>query len=311
MYDNEESVCGIFYNGTPYYFQKNLQGDIIGITDQNGAVKARYSYDAWGVCTIAQDHSEIGIATINPYRYRGYYFDAEIGLYYLSSRYYNPAVGRFLNADDILNLGAGISIQCFNVFNYTENNPISMIDENGDAGINVICAAIGAVAGWFFGDWVAKKLGYYSGWKYWAIRAGIVVGGAVIGWFAGTLISKLIATYLKSNPATLFRISSKLGTKGFKTAMEFLGINPFTLAMDGSKFIAIARLFNTNTVTLAYNWVTKLYDLARKFGYRISVHTPHGGYSWHIHLNGGNGKFRDLHIQIVKAAWDWLKRRIG
>lgn len=161
------------------------------------------------------------------------------------------------------------------------------------------------------GDWVAKKLGYYSGWKYRAIRAGIVIGGAVIGWFAGTLIAKLIATYLRTNPGTVFRISSRLGAKTFKTAMEFLGINPFTLAMDGSKFIAIAKLFNTNTITLPYSWATKLYELARRFGYRISTHTPHGGYSWHIHLNGGNGKFRDLHIQIVKSAWDWLKKRVG
>lgn len=93
--------------------------------------------------------------------------------------------------------------------------------------------------------------------------------------------------------------------------MEFLGINPFTLVTDGSKFIAIARLFNTNTITLPYNWATKLYDLAKKFGYRISLDVPHRGYSWHIHLNGGHGKFQNLHIQIVEAAWDWLKRRIG
>ena len=56
---------------------------------------------------------------------------------------------------------------------------------------------------------------------------------------------------------------------------------------------------------------TELYDVARKFGFQISTHTPHGGYSWHIHLSGGNGKLKNLHIQIVKAAWDWLKRHIG
>lgn len=230
---------------------------------------------------------------------------------YLQLRYFDPSVGRFINADEIVNLGAGSSIRCFNVFVYAENHPISMIDEDGRAAINIICAAIGAVVGWFFGDWVAKKLGYYSGWKYWAIRAGVVIGGAVIGWFAGTLIAKLIATYLKCNPGTVFRISSRLGAKGFKTAMEFLGINPFTLAMDASKFIAIARLFNTTSVTLSYNWVVKLYDIVKRFGYRIALDYPHGGYSWHIHLSGGNGRLINLHIQIVKAAWDWLKRILG
>ena len=57
LYDNEDSVCGIEYNGIAYYFLKNLQGDIIAITDSSGEEVARYSYDAWGVCSIAQDSS--------------------------------------------------------------------------------------------------------------------------------------------------------------------------------------------------------------------------------------------------------------
>ena len=88
MYDNEDAVCGIQYNGEPYYFFKNLQGDIIAITDKDAKVVAKYTYDAWGVCTIAQDVSDCGIANVNPFRYRGYYYDSEIGLYYLQSRYY-------------------------------------------------------------------------------------------------------------------------------------------------------------------------------------------------------------------------------
>ena len=100
VYDSEDNVCGIIYNGTPYYFCKNLQGDIIEITDKNGVTKARYSYDAWGVCTITSDTSGVNIATINPFRYRGYYFDTESNFYYLQSRYYDPVVGRFICADD-------------------------------------------------------------------------------------------------------------------------------------------------------------------------------------------------------------------
>ena len=88
LYDNEDSVCGVIYNGEPYYFFKNLQGDIIAIADKNAQVVAKYSYDAWGVCTVEQDTSAAGIASVNPFRYRGYYFDAEIGMYYLQSRYY-------------------------------------------------------------------------------------------------------------------------------------------------------------------------------------------------------------------------------
>lgn len=78
LYDNTESVCGIIYNGTSYYFLKNLQGDVISITDATGSVIAKYSYDAWGVCTIEGDTTVCKIADINPYRYRSYYFDREI-----------------------------------------------------------------------------------------------------------------------------------------------------------------------------------------------------------------------------------------
>ena len=94
LYDNEDSVCGVTYNGTPYFFLKNLQGDVIAITDADGEVVARYSYDAWGVCKTLNPDGTINdtatfIGNVNPYRYRSYYYDAEIGLYYLQSRYYD------------------------------------------------------------------------------------------------------------------------------------------------------------------------------------------------------------------------------
>ena len=93
LYDIDGTVCGLKYNGTAYYFYKNLQGDVIAIADDTGAVKATYTYDAWGVCTVASDTSGCNIATINPFRYRGYYYDTETDLYYLQSRYYDPEVG--------------------------------------------------------------------------------------------------------------------------------------------------------------------------------------------------------------------------
>ena len=116
LYDNEDSVCGILYNDTPYYFLKNLQGDIIAITNVNGDTVARYSYDAWGVCTIISDTSNCNIATINPFRYRGYYYDEEIAMYYLQSRYYDPMVGRFINADDTDYINYDNTICSVNIF---------------------------------------------------------------------------------------------------------------------------------------------------------------------------------------------------
>ena len=129
LYDNADDVCGIIYNGTPYFFIKNLQGDVIAITDDNGETVAKYSYDAWGVCSILQDTN--GIANINPYRYRSYYYDAETGMYYLQSRYYNPNVGRFVNGDEVKYLGANNTVLSYDLFCYCESEPVSNYDPFG------------------------------------------------------------------------------------------------------------------------------------------------------------------------------------
>ncbi len=91
----------------------------------------KYTYDAWGVCTSSYTDTEltngVDIAAINPYRYRGYYYDEEIGLYYLQSRYYNPCVGRFVNEDEEINS----SILSLNLITYCENNSVFRIDPDG------------------------------------------------------------------------------------------------------------------------------------------------------------------------------------
>ena len=134
LYDNEESVCGIIYNDYAYYFLKNLQGDIIAITNNKGKVVASYTYDAWGVCTIVSDNTGI-IANVNPFRYRGYYFDQGIGLYYLQSRYYDPGVGRFVNGDDtqVLLMYAWYTLAGpnLNTFAYCKNDPQNNADYEG------------------------------------------------------------------------------------------------------------------------------------------------------------------------------------
>ena len=132
LYDVDDSVCGINYNGNYYYFAKNLQGDVIAIVDKDAKTVARYSYDAWGVPTVVSDSSGRSIATINPFRYRGYYYDAEIGMYYLQSRYYNPVVGRFINVDDIEALEYLDTLIDLNLFAYAVNCPVLLTDDCGE-----------------------------------------------------------------------------------------------------------------------------------------------------------------------------------
>ena len=129
-YDENGSLVGLNYNGTNYYYYKNILGDILGILDSSGTLVVEYSYDAWGniISTTGSMASTLGAA--NPFRYRGYYYDAETGFYYLNSRYYDPSACRFINSDRVLILYDAISC---NLFSYCRNNPVMFIDNTGEA----------------------------------------------------------------------------------------------------------------------------------------------------------------------------------
>ena len=108
------------YNGQKYVYRKNLQGDIVAILDECGCTRGTYEYDAWGNI-IWQGGSEL--LTINPFRYRGYYYDEETGLYYLNSRYYDPETGRFISPDSLKYLEPE-TCNGLNLYAYCGNNPV-------------------------------------------------------------------------------------------------------------------------------------------------------------------------------------------
>ena len=140
LYDESGSPIGMQYRNTGYaantfdtfYFEKNLQGDVVAIYSENGVKVLSYIYDAWGNHTTTW-HNGAGTnlnAVYNPFRYRGYYYDVETGLYYLQSRYYNPQWGRFLNADGYVN--ANGDLVGFNMYAYCSNNPVMFSDPSGE-----------------------------------------------------------------------------------------------------------------------------------------------------------------------------------
>jgi RHS repeat-associated protein len=125
---------GAFYT---YFFEKNLQGDIVAVYNESGVKIGSYTYDAWGNCTVSVESSATAmeksiVRNYNPFRYRGYYYDTETGFYYVSSRYYDSAIGRWISADLPETLTAEFeNFAQYNLFAYCFNNPVNRSDETG------------------------------------------------------------------------------------------------------------------------------------------------------------------------------------
>ena len=140
LYYLRNDVDGLFgfkYNDDIYYYIKNAHDDVIGILDDNLNVVAKYKYDSLGnILSITDSQgndisADINhIANINPYRYRSYYYDKEIKMYYLNDRYYNPLIGRFISAD--ITTGECGNVLSHNMYQYAFNDPINYDDSNGN-----------------------------------------------------------------------------------------------------------------------------------------------------------------------------------
>ena len=145
LYDSDGTRAGFTYHDDAYYYMKNAQGDVTGIVDSDLNVVVEYSYDAWGKLIDTTGSEADFIGKLNPFLYRGYYYDAETGLYYLGTRYYDAQTGRFLNSDG--NIDLENSLTNINLFTYCGNNPVNRIDHTGHSWFNVlIVAAVVTVA---------------------------------------------------------------------------------------------------------------------------------------------------------------------
>ena len=129
FYDAQNKPAVVVYNDIPYSYIKNLQGDIVAILDSTGTAVVNYVYDAWGR-PISKTGSMAGtLGKVQPFRYRGYVYDEETGLYYLRSRYYNHNLGRFVNADRVFDANA--SVTTYNQYAYCDNCPVIYLDSEG------------------------------------------------------------------------------------------------------------------------------------------------------------------------------------
>ena len=152
VYDAEGKPFLLRLNGkTDYFYLYNGLGDVVGLVDSSNQVVVRYQYNSWGKVTSTQDTSGVSLATLNPFRYRKYVYDPETGLYCLGSRYYDPEVGRFVNADDTdVIFAKPQELGSKNLYAYCDNNPVAREDYAGEFPIPcIVGAVVGAVVSGF------------------------------------------------------------------------------------------------------------------------------------------------------------------
>ena len=132
FYDAQNKPAVVIFNGIAYAYLYDLQGDVIGLVDNNGTQMVSYTYDAWGKMLSKTGTLASTLGTIQPFRYRGYALDEETELYYNQSRFYNPSIARFITADTTGVLTASLkSLTEKNLFAYCDNNPVMRKDIDG------------------------------------------------------------------------------------------------------------------------------------------------------------------------------------
>ncbi len=236
-YYDESGVSGFRYDNTDYHYQKNIFGDIIAIYTANGQLQCKYVYNAWGEHKIYNADGTIlsadsnNIGNLNPIRYRGYYYDEEFALYYLQSRYYDPALGRFISPDSVDYLNPD-SVAGMNLYAYCSNNPIMYYDPTGYSLLAIfLILAVGTIAGGAIGAVKATNEGK-EGWDF----AKSVLLGASIGLAAGGTVVMLIGVGIGFASALLPSTATFFGTSIAQT------FSIGALAFDFTTFV-VAPLF--------------------------------------------------------------------
>jgi RHS repeat-associated protein len=186
-WDDNSQPLTMTKNGVTYHYHVNGHGDVTALTDANGNIVAEYEYDAWGNI-LSQTGS---MASEDPLRYAGYYYDEETGLYYLMARYYDAEIGRFLTRDSFH--GFEDEPLSINKYLYTKNNPISYVDPNGHWAYFVVKGLQGGISNSWDIVWSFYKK-YKFNWRAWKTKFPIrtfayrFVVGAVLGIVGGGMV---------------------------------------------------------------------------------------------------------------------------
>ncbi len=219
FYDDKGNVFAMKYQNEMYFYRKNLFGDILGILDSHGTELVKYEYNSWGKLLNLTDYSSNGLGRRNPFRFKGYYYDEELGMYYLNSRYYDPETGRFVNADDVEVLEVEQeNLAQYNLYAYCLNNPVNRADESGElsipnwakigigiaviAGLAIATVATGGTAAIVCG---AALTGSILGGSIGAVTGGVMNGtdGMYTGFLVGTISGGILGAVLSGGNIAL------------------------------------------------------------------------------------------------------------
>ena len=201
-YDANGQAVSVNYNGTEYYYLRNGQNDIVGLMDESGVRVVEYIYDAWGKLISTTGTLATTLGADNPFRYRGYYYDTETGLYYLTTRYYDPEVCRFISADVYMSTGQGVLGG--NMWAYCGNNPVNRYEVDGKFWNIVVGAVLGTVVG--------------------AVTAAINGQNVLVGAAAGLVSGTIAGATLGVGLAVAAGASAAIGT-GATAVIAGLGIS--------------------------------------------------------------------------------------
>ncbi len=250
LYDENGAAIGFEYNGTPYYYLKNVQGDVLSIVDNSGAIVVNYTYNAWGEIISTTGTLASTIGAINKLRYRSYYYDTETGFYYLQSRYYDPVVKRFISPDSTDYLTANGTFDGYNLYAYCLNNPMIYSDPSG-----YVTASVSNISGDRY-----KLTVELSDTDVRKIKYGISVYNAVY-----CAISTALANFTAFESLGLTVAASRLanGIMTFTTSLTKAVINLY----DHGKGAKISINFNCGCITtyvLTFKRVFFIYKPVRK-----------------------------------------------
>ena len=277
-------LVGFYYNvtGKEYLYQRNILGDIVAILNDSGEQVGEYAYDAYGNQKVVLDVN--GIASLNPFRYRGYFWDEETNFYYLNARYYDPETGRFISPDtlSILDETRG-QINGLNLYMYCGDNPIMHVDPSGK--LFSLALLIGTLAG--------AVIGAVAGGVTAAVHGQDVLTGVLAGFAIGGIIGLGVGLSVGLIGSGAIAVASSVA----KGVME-MSVGAFALA---TTIQDVVQIYTLNNIGFSSNGD----EVTIKNSYKIL--SPWMQYAYSIYLNHFNPTTKDIiKGSSVGMQYEWF-----